>query len=236
MKRLHKVFLAGAVSFALAGAVQGQGGPSLFPRPSIAGVIHPEVGKGAVYETTRGPEGSATKETQEMTVVGLEKVDGREGFWFEFVRPNPQTGKPTYGKILFTKDDFQIHRLVVQRDGQAAIEIPFHPDDAAARKLSDGASKWQPVGAETVTVPGGTFVCQHWKSSGNEGGEIWTSELVSPFGLVKEVTANRTMVLVKLIADATDHISGPVKTIDPAAMRQQILDRTEQQAPQPPNR
>ena len=233
MKQTQIFVLAGLAGFVAAAPTRAQMGPNLFPRPSIAGVIHPEVGKGAVYETTRTEQGASSKDKQEMTVVGIEKVDGKDAFWFEFVREDRQTGKPAYGKILFTKDDFQIHRLVVQRDGQAAMEIPFHPSDAASQKITDGVAKWEPVGAETITVPGGTFVCQHWKSNGNDGGEIWTSELISPFGLVKEVTPTRTMVLVKLISDATDHITGPVKQFDPQTMRQQMMDRMQQQQKQP---
>jgi len=233
MRREHVAGLAGLVCLLAPAPVLAQIGQNIFPRPSVAGAIHPEVGKGAIYETTHVGQGSDSRDRQEMTVVGTEKVNGKDGFWFEFARDDKQTGKPSYGKILFTKDDFEIHRLVVQREGQAAMEIPFHMTDPAKQKLTDGVTKWEPVGAETVAVPGGTFVCQHWKSNGNDGGDLWTSELVSPFGVVKEVSPTRTMILVKLIVDAQDHITGPVKQFDPQAMRQQMMDRTQQQQKQP---
>jgi hypothetical protein len=231
MRRVHVAGLAGLACLLLTVPVGAQMGQNFFPRPSIAGAIHPEVGKGAIYETTR--QGNEGKDRMEMTVVGIEKIDGKDGFWFEFAREDKQTGKPSYGKILFSKDDFEIHRLIVQRDGQPATEIPFHMSDPAKQKLTDGVTKWEPVGAETVTVPGGTFVCQHWKSNGNDGGDIWTSDLVSPFGVVKEVTPTRTMILVKLITEAQEHITGPVKQFDPQAMRQQMMDRMQQQQKQP---
>ena len=231
MRRVQVAAWAGLACLLAAVPALAQMGQNFFPRQSIAGAIHPEVGKGAIYETTHVGQGSDAKDRQEMTVVGTEKVDGKDGIWFEFAREDKQTGKSSYGKILFTRDDFEIHRLVVQREGQPAMEIPFHMTDPARQKLTDGVTKWEPVGAETVTVPGGTFVCQHWKSNGNDGGSLWTSELVSPFGVVKEVTPTRTMVLLKLITEAKEHITGPVKQFDPQAMRQQMMDRAQQQQP-----
>jgi hypothetical protein len=40
------------------------------------------------------------------------------------------------------------------------------------------------------------------------------------------------MVLVKIITDATDHITGPVKTFDPEEMKRQMMQRMQQQKPQ----
>lgn len=51
---------------------------------------------------------------------------------------------------------------------------------------------------------------------------------------MKEVSPGRTMVLVRLISDATDHITGPVTTFDPEAMKRQMMERMQQQKPQQP--
>jgi hypothetical protein len=42
------------------------------------------------------------------------------------------------------------------------------------------------------------------------------------------------MVLVKVITDAQDHITGPVKTFDPDEMKRQMMEKMQQQRPQKP--
>ena len=37
------------------------------------------------------------------------------------------------------------------------------------------------------------------------------------------------MVLVKVIADAKDHITGPVKIFDPGEMKRQMMEKMQQQ-------
>ena len=168
----------------------------------------------------------------EFTVVGKESVDGKEGFWLEITHQSGAGGGMGYAKVLFTKDDFQFHRMVVQQPGQPAMAIPFQPGDKNKMRMNEEAEKWHAVGTETITVPAGTFSCKHWKKdkSPDDTGDhdIWTSEKVSPFGIVKEVSPNHTMTLVKVITGATDHITGPVTTFDPGAMQRQMMEKMQQ--------
>ena len=94
--------------------------------------------------------------------------------------------------------------------------------------MAKNLDNWHQLGTESVTVPAGTFSCQHWKS--DSGSEVWTSDQVTPFGAVKEVNASSSKVLLKVISDAQDHITGPVKQFDPQQMMQQM-----QKQRQPPN-
>ena len=61
--------------------------------------------------------------------------------------------------------------------------------------------------------------------------DIWTSHKVSPFGVVKEVSPGQTMVLVKVITDAQDHITGPVQKFDPEEMKRRMMEKMQQQKP-----
>src|SRR5262249_60067091 len=79
--------------------------------------------------------------------------------------------------------------------------------------------KWRQVGTESVTVPAGTFSCAHWQRDDGKS-DVWVSDKVSPFGIVKMVNEHETMTLTKLITDAKDHITGPVQQFDPQAFRQ----------------
>ena len=86
---------------------------------------------------------------------------------------------------------------------------------------------WHSVGTESVTVPAGTFSCEHWKNDKN-GSEIWTSEKVPSYGVVKEVSRNRSMVLVKVIDNYSDKITGPVQQFDMQQMMQQMQQQRQQ--------
>jgi hypothetical protein len=51
--------------------------------------------------------------------------------------------------------------------------------------------------------------------------------------VVKEVSPGRTMVLVKVISDAQDHITGPVMTFDPSQMMEKLQQLQQQKQLKP---
>jgi hypothetical protein len=236
MKRFQVLALA-TVCLGLIATAHAQIGANWFNKPAIAEVINPVVGKGAQYQTAQGDKSNAAPDVMEMTVVGKESVDGKDGFWLEIARQDKNQRGMTYAKMLFTKEDFQFHRLVIQQPGQPAMQMPFNPSDKTKSRMLDETQKWSAAGTETITVPAGTFSCKHWKKDKgpNDTGDsdIWTSDKISPFGVVKEVSPGHTMVLVKVIADATDHITGPVTTFDPEAMKRQMMEKLQQQQQKP---
>jgi hypothetical protein len=73
------------------------------------------------------------------------------------------------------------------------------------------------VGTESVIVPAGTFSCQHYRAKDGSS-DVWISEKVAPWGLVKMQGKNNSMVLTKVITDAKDHITGTPKKFDPMQM------------------
>jgi hypothetical protein len=87
--------------------------------------------------------------------------------------------------------------------------------------MNQQLSDWHSVGTDTITVPAGTFSCEHWKNE-KDGSEIWTSEKVTPFGMVKQVGKDSTMVLVKVLDNVPDRITGQVKPFDMQQMMQQM--------------
>ena len=201
-----------------------------FKKPNIADIFKPVVGNGALYETQRTDQVGAPKKPLEMTVVGKESFDGKEAYWLEFAHTDPRSGSLGYAKILMTKDDFQPHRMIVQQPGQPAMELPMHGGmhEKMHRQKQDETEKWHLVGSESITVPAGTFSCQHWKK--DEGvGDVWVNDKISPFGMVKSINSGETMVLVKVITDAKDHITGPVTTFDPEQMKRQMMEKMQQQ-------
>ena len=212
-----------------ASPARSQMGMDLFKKPSFTKVFHPVVGKGAQYETT-SKVGSAPKpRMMEMGIVGKENVDGKDGYWMEFVSQD-EKGKPMVGKMLMTIDDFQSHRMIVQVPGQGAMEMPMNPGAMRKEKMEETMADWHSVGTETIAVPAGTFSCEHWKND-KTGAEVWTSDKVSPYGMVKEVSKDQSMLLVKVLNDYPDRITGPVRKFDPKMMMQQMQQQRQQPNP-----
>jgi hypothetical protein len=194
-----------------------QMGVNLFKKPAIADIFKPVVGTGSVYETDDGQK----KETLEMSVVAKDTADGKEAYWLEFGHNDAKSGQLTYMKVLVTRDDFQFHRMIVQPAGRPQpMEIPMNPSMSRQSALQDAMEKWHKVGTETVTVPAGTFSCDHWTKDDGKG-DVWASNKVSPMSLVKQTSPGRTMMLVKVITGAQDHITGTPEKFDPQQMMQQ---------------
>ena len=226
MKRSWFVFaFLAALALATARPAHAQMGMDLFKRPAITKAFHPVVGKGAVY-VDAGKDGKNTR-TTEIAVVGKESIEGQEAFWMQFVSTDEQ-GKTIVGKSLITPADFQMHRMIFQQQGQQAMELPANMNPARKQQMEENFNDWHSVGTETVTVPAGTFSCDHWRNDKTHA-ESWTSDKVTPFGMVKTVKANGdTELLSKLVDNATDRITGPVKQFDMQEMMQQMQQRRQQ--------
>lgn len=224
MKR-SKLVVAGIFACTLlTGAASAQMGMQFFKKPNIADIFNPVVGNGAVYESSHGD----SKRTMEMSIVGREAVGTQDGYWMEVTNnDDARAGGPTYAKILITKDDFQFHKMIMQMPGKPPIELPMGMNGKANERRNEEISKMKLVGSESITVPAGTFKCDHYT---NEDGteNVWVNKSISPMGLVKEVGPDNSMILVKTITGATDKITGTPQKFDPQMMRQQMMQKQQQ--------
>jgi hypothetical protein len=188
--------------------------------PTLSGVWHPVVGTGANYEVTKA---DGTKTQLEITIVGKEDVDGKTAYWMEMSFVEPRSSAPVYAKSLTTVNDNNVvsSRMVMQMPGQDPMEMDTSSAQMGRRMQqsspSDINDKAEALGSESVTVPAGTFTCQHYRMKDGSG-EAWISDKVGPWGLVKSVDKGQTVVLTKSITDAKDHITGSPKKFDPMQM------------------
>lgn len=229
MKRTwHVLAILAAISLAAASSSHAQMGMDMFKRPAITKVFRPVVGKGAVYLDT-DKDGKDAR-TSEIAIVGKDSFEGKEGFWMQIYFVDSK-GKAFVGKSLITPGDFQFHRMIIQPPGQQAMEMPMKMNAARKEHMEENLNDWHSVGTESVTVPAGTFSCEHWRNDKTHG-DVWTSDKVTPFGMVKEISGNgNTQVLSKLLDNATDRITGPVKQFDMQQMMQE-MQQQHQQHPQ----
>lgn len=194
------------------------GGPGMMANlPAMPGLQNPTLGSGAEYVIT-----SKGKQMDIATVtLGKEDVDGATGYWMEQRISGDQLGGEMVMKTLTVISDTQsgIKRMIMQRPGQAPIEMSGFmmsmisqrqpPPTTTPGSAGGKADMGELVGTESITVPAGTFTCQHYRKQGTNGPtDIWVSTQVTPYAVVKMAGADMTMELKKILSNETTHIKG----------------------------
>ncbi len=217
MKLKHFVVVFTTLALAVPLAAQMGFGPK---PPSLSGIWHPVVGAGAAYDMT---DRDGKKTQMEITVVGKDDMAGKAGFWLEMAMANAQIGGTIYVKTLMSVNDAGVTsgRMIMQMPGRPPMEMDMstNPGGRQMQQTTPAniADKAELVGTETITVPAGTFSCMHYKMKDGSS-DAWVSEKVGPWGLVKSQGKETSMVLSKIITDATDHITGTPMKFDPMQM------------------
>lgn len=212
MRYAKSIVLTITMCVGFAGAAMAQMG---MRTPQIPGEFKPVVGSGAQYGITTKKE---PKMDLAYAIVGKESVDGADGYWME-IRMLSGKGEGMIMKqlMVMSGDTPGIKRMIMQLPGRPAMEMPMGMMGGMMRNMpkqtASGAGQahgmGERIGAETVTVPAGTFVCDHYRSQSEHGtSDIWASTKVAPYGLVKMASADTTMVLEKVLTNETSQIKG----------------------------
>jgi hypothetical protein len=213
MKRGKTLKIALAVMLGVAGVTWAQmGRHGMGPQaPPMVGAFKPVVGAGSEFQmTTKDRSTSFT-----MVVVGKETVNGADGYWMEQrFQGEGMPGEMVSKQLLVLEGGKpQIKRMIMQPPGQQPVEMPVGmmqrgmgmPQAHAAQDTDPG----QKVGTESVTVPAGTFDCDHYRKQTERGTfDYWISMKVSPYPIVKMTGPDMTMVLSKILTGETSHIHG----------------------------
>ncbi|HEX4002187.1 MAG TPA: hypothetical protein VHX36_06025 [Candidatus Acidoferrales bacterium] len=221
MKNNRKVlaFCACFFSFTVAAATaSAQMGMGMRQRSLPSGLFNPVVGSGAAYDVqTSGGQ----KTSIEYVVVGKESVDGKDGYWMEWTTAAGAMGQMIM-KVLIVPGAGSAQKVIMQMPGHPPMEMPMQMGhgNAGATTPSDIRNLAEDVGTESVTTPGGTFSCEHYRMKDGSG-DTWVSQKVAPFGVVKHEGKDSSMVLTKVITGATDKITGTPQPFNPMMMMQQ---------------
>ncbi len=197
-----------ALGFGVTASAQMGMGPR---PPQVRGVWNPVVGSGAVYDL-----GAKNKGSMEIAIVGTESVEGKPGYWLETTTTDPESGSAVYVKQLMVLEGSNTRtvRMIMQVSGQPPMEMPvgmMNRGQAQQSQAADIRGQSEAVGSESITTPGGTFTCQHYRMKDGSG-ESWIAENVGPWGLVKSTGKDANMLVIKVFTDAKTHITGtPVK-------------------------
>jgi hypothetical protein len=214
MRYAKSLMAALAMCLGFAGAAWAQMGMGMRP-PQIPGEFKPVIGSGAQYSMTT----KNGKMDMAIATVGKETVDGADGYWTE-TRILSGQGAGTIMKQLMVLGGGQpgIKRMIVQPAGRGPMELPVGMMGGMAggmggrpSKPEGGApqSKGEMVGTESITVPAGTFECEHFRSQSQSGtSDVWFTTKVSPYGMVKMTSADTSMTLEKVLTNEKSQITG----------------------------
>jgi hypothetical protein len=186
--------------------------------PAMRGIFNPVVGSGGEYEMTTE---KGTKMVMEIAIVGKESVAGKDAYWFETTMSNSPMGQMTM-KMLTVVDgtDTVISRTIMQMGNRPPMEMPTQMTKSSAQKQpADIRDRAEDVGSETITTPAGTFTTEHDKMKDGTG-DAWVAAKAGPYGLVKFQGKDSTMVLTKVITDATGKITGTPVPFNPTMFQQ----------------
>lgn len=207
MKASFRPVIAVLIALAFATAGVAQMGPRMGP-PQIRGKWAPVVGQGATYSV----EARGQKSDFSVAIVGSEPVEGKTGYWMEIAGKDPSGGEGVM-KFLTVVNNGQMKRvrMIMQGGGQPPMEISAEmmgmmPGQGRQNTDADLTTTGTKIGNEAVTVPAGVFETEHWKTK--DGADVWISEKAGPFQMVKYVGSDSTMVLTKVVTDATTRIKG----------------------------
>jgi hypothetical protein len=196
--------------------------------PAMPGLQNPTVGSGAEYLMT-----AKGKEMDIATVaLGKEDVNGATGFWMEQRINSPELGGEMVMKTLTvtTGTETGVKRMIMQAPGRPPMEMSGmmmsmmqqhqpHPTTSPAGGSGKG-DMGELVGTESLTVPAGTFSCQHYRKQEQNGPvDMWISTEVTPYALVKLTGADVSMVLKKTLTNESTHIKGEPQKIQIPGMQ-----------------
>ena len=181
--------------------------------PKMPGMSNPVVGSGAEYQmTTKGKDMDVA-----WAIVDKEDVNGNPGVWMETRMQSADLGGEMVTKMLMvtTGPEAGIKRMIMQQPGQSPIEMTgmmmgLMKGGQAPPSSSGGKADYgELVGTETITVPAGTFACQHYRKQEKSGTvDYWVSDQVTPYALAKMTGPDVTMVLKKTLTNESSHIKG----------------------------
>ena len=185
--------------------------------PQMPGLRNPVEGSGAEYLMTTKKNGKEMEVDMATIILSKEKVEGANGLWMEQRMTSAELGGEMVNKILMVTDGPQVgvKRMIMQAPGRPPMEMSgmmmgmmkqHQPPPSTGTGKADMGEL---VGTESVTVPAGTFSCQHYRKQESNGpADMWISTDVTPYAMVKMTNADVTMVLKKTLTNETSHIKG----------------------------
>lgn len=205
MRRITRLSLVAALTVLISTSLAAQFGRGRGPgmrTPEIRGMLTPTEGAGAVYQSSSGQI--------EMALIGREDVGGKPGYWIQIGVMSPEGQMYLKQLRVMSGNTSTITRVIMQPPQGAPMEMPATMFGATT---STDASAGTLIGKETITVPAGTFECDHYQAA-DKSWDTWLSAQVPPFGVVKSKDTTGEMTLVRTMTGVVDRVKGTPQRLD----------------------
>jgi len=214
------ILLAVVILAASALLAQGPFGKLADPSLDVRGVIwNPQVGHGSEYDITTN---NGSKMHVTLAIVGKESVEGETAYWLQTGINNSEFGQIVSQRLTtLSAGKLRGTKWIVQLGDKPPMEMPSgHTPAARANSTSQPDSDYRTtavkVGVESVTVPAGTYQCEHWRAKDGSG-DAWLSSNVVPYSVVKASDKDGgAMLLTKAVNSAKSKITGKPVPFDPS--------------------
>jgi len=189
--------------------------------PEFYHVFSPSVGGWSTYRIT-----DSTGDTSDLTFAIVSEEKGQ--YWLEL--RSVQGGAKAVAAFLIKGDpteDENVLAVRAQDEGGPAMEINKATLDklkARGQKAFGGSAlpigprmgKLEGMPDESLTVAGKSLKCRHIKIVGpnDQSAEVWMSDSVTPFGLVKLVSGPEQVLLTEFGKGAKSSLKGPFTPLE----------------------
>lgn len=209
-----------------------------------SGVVDYKNGAWAEYKTEVDGKDALIR----YAIVGTEKIEGKDCFWWEYRVKDVKSGETNKIKMLTSgkpEDRTGTISFIAQKNDEEAIEYVFKVNydslQANAEEMEKIAEQYEVpetetqadddikmLGRQTITVPAGTFDCQHIQVLDDKGkveSEVWISEKVM-MGIVKSKDRDKNVSELNAYGNdgAKSEITGTPKRVevDPDEFQRQL--------------
>ena len=181
----------------------------------------PEVGSYIKYKLSDNK--TKTESILKLSIVGKEKVEGEEFFWYEIEQANPKTGSVNIFKMLISgnpQEPGTIKRMIYKSGKDPANELPQAFVNLMNQAPKDTTKAVKPktkkLGTEKVKTKMGTFNCVHTQNISEDKQVIdtWTNAKVPLFGIVKSTAGSSTLELLEHGTKAVSAIKEKPKLLE----------------------
>ncbi|HEY4285352.1 MAG TPA: hypothetical protein VGM62_20005, partial [Chthoniobacterales bacterium] len=164
------------VVVSLIGAISAKGQMGMRSVHLPPGFFNPVMGSGASYQTTNS---DGRTSGMELSLIGKESVNGKDGYWIEWTMPDSSMGTILAKELVVMGDKITVSRVVMQMAGRPPMTMPEQMTSNLDITPADIRTKADDLGKESITVPAGTFSCEHYRAK-DSGDDTWISSKVSP--------------------------------------------------------
>ena len=183
--------------------------PGILGLPDVYGEAKPpEVGTYVKYRFY--DEKAKTESFFKVSVVGKEKVEGKDCFWCESERTEAKATSPIIFKLLLCGDAKQqiVKRMIIKSGKEPARELPEAVMSLMAVGFKGAELESKKVGTEKVKTKMGTFDCQHTQEilGDKQVRDSWISAKVPLLGVVKRTKGSGMLELLEHGAGAVTAI------------------------------